>query len=138
MILSAQHLFLNYGMRQIFEDASLFINEGDKIGVVGLNGATHGKSSNAGALFIKLQPKEERLAKGIDIESMRAEISGLLQKHIPEASTFVLMPPAVQGIGAGGDAAAGNAHAELLNFCVAHFASYSFRIFIVFLRSSLP
>lgn len=71
--------------------------------VVGLNGATHGKSSNAGALFIKLQPKEERLAKGIDIESMRAEISGLLQKHIPEASTFVLMPPAVQGIGAGGD-----------------------------------
>ena len=43
MILSAQHLFLNYGMRQILKDVSLFVNDGDKIGIVGINGT--GKST---------------------------------------------------------------------------------------------
>ena len=41
-------------------------------------------------------------------------------------------------LGPGGHAAAGHADPDLLNLGVAHFASYSFRILIVLLRSSLP
>ena len=43
MVLSAQHLFLNYGMRPILKDVSLYVNDGDKIGIVGINGT--GKST---------------------------------------------------------------------------------------------
>ena len=75
----------------------------DVMSVVGLNGATHGKSSNAGASFIKLTPKVEREKKGITLDGIIAQLYGILQKEVPEASCFVLTPPAVNGIGAGGD-----------------------------------
>ena len=75
----------------------------DVMSVVGLNGATHGKSSNAGASFLKLEPKTEREKKGISLDSIISQLYGVLQKEVPEASCFVLTPPAVNGIGAGGD-----------------------------------
>ena len=43
MVLSARQLSVNYGMRQILNNASFYLNDGDKVGVVGLNGA--GKST---------------------------------------------------------------------------------------------
>ncbi|WOC31627.1 MULTISPECIES: ABC-F family ATP-binding cassette domain-containing protein [Caproicibacterium] len=43
MLLSAEHLFKNYGTKQLLNDASLYLNEKDKIGIIGLNGT--GKST---------------------------------------------------------------------------------------------
>ena len=43
MILSAQQLSINYGMRQILHEADLYLNDGDKVGIVGINGT--GKST---------------------------------------------------------------------------------------------
>jgi len=43
MLLSAEHLSKNFGMRQLLNDATLYLNDGDKIGFVGLNGT--GKST---------------------------------------------------------------------------------------------
>lgn len=43
MLLRAEHLSMNYGTKQLFEDASLHLSAGDRIGVIGVNGA--GKSS---------------------------------------------------------------------------------------------
>ena len=43
ILANLSHLHLRLGHRQIFADASLTISEGDKIGVLGLNG--HGKST---------------------------------------------------------------------------------------------
>ena len=37
------------------------------------------------------------------LDKIIAQVSGILQKKVPEASTFVLTPPAVNGIGMGGD-----------------------------------
>ncbi len=71
--------------------------------VVGLNGATRTKSSNTGALFIKMDPKLERMKRGLDINRMMAAISKKLNDGLPESSTFILTPPAVRGIGVGGD-----------------------------------
>ncbi len=43
MLLSAEHLSKNYATKQLLQDASLYLNERDHIGIVGINGA--GKST---------------------------------------------------------------------------------------------
>ena len=43
MLLSAEHISLNFGLKQLLEDVTLYLNEGDKIGIIGINGT--GKSS---------------------------------------------------------------------------------------------
>ena len=43
MILTAEHLKKNYGLKPLLTDVSLYVNKGDKIGVIGLNGT--GKST---------------------------------------------------------------------------------------------
>ena len=43
MLLSAEQLYKSYGTRVLLDDASLYLDRGDKVGVVGLNGA--GKST---------------------------------------------------------------------------------------------
>lgn len=43
MLLSVEHLSKNYGMKQLLQDVSLYVNEKDRIGIVGVNGT--GKST---------------------------------------------------------------------------------------------
>ena len=43
MLLSAEHISLNFGLKQLLDDVTLYLNEGDKIGIIGINGT--GKSS---------------------------------------------------------------------------------------------
>lgn len=43
MLLSAEHLSKNYGMKTLLEDASIYLEHGEKIGVIGINGT--GKST---------------------------------------------------------------------------------------------
>ena len=71
--------------------------------ISGLSGATFTRLSNAGALFVRLQPKEERIKKGITLDSLLGQIYIGLKKGVPESNSFVLTPPAVNGIGMGGD-----------------------------------
>lgn len=43
MLLTAEHISKNYGIKQLIDDASLYLSRGDKFGVVGINGT--GKST---------------------------------------------------------------------------------------------
>ena len=43
MLISAEHLSINFGSRQLLDDVDFYLNEGDKTGVIGINGT--GKSS---------------------------------------------------------------------------------------------
>lgn len=43
MLLSAENIWKNYGMKQLLKGVSMHLNEGDKIGIIGLNGT--GKST---------------------------------------------------------------------------------------------
>ena len=45
MLLSAEHLSINFGSRQLLTDVDLYVNEGDKIGVIGINGTAPTTSS---------------------------------------------------------------------------------------------
>lgn len=54
MLLSAEHLSINYGVKELVSDASLYLEPGDKIGVIGVNGA--GKSTLLRCLAGQEQP----------------------------------------------------------------------------------
>ncbi len=43
MLLSAERISKNYGMKQLLQDVSLYLNKGDRIGLIGINGT--GKST---------------------------------------------------------------------------------------------
>ena len=50
MILSAQQLSIHFGMRPILQQADFYLEDHDKVGIVGLNGA--GKSTGTLALSV--------------------------------------------------------------------------------------
>ena len=54
MLLSAEHLSINYGVKELVSDASLYLEPGDKIGVIGINGT--GKSTLLRCLAGQAQP----------------------------------------------------------------------------------
>ncbi|MEG0614986.1 MAG: ABC-F family ATP-binding cassette domain-containing protein [Oscillospiraceae bacterium] len=56
MLLSAEHISKNYGMRQLLEDVSLYLNEKERIGIVGINGT--GKSTLL-KILAKIEPSDE-------------------------------------------------------------------------------
>ena len=54
MLISAEHLSINFGARQLLDNVDLYLNEGDKVGIVGVNGA--GKSTFLRVLAGQLEP----------------------------------------------------------------------------------
>ncbi len=75
----------------------------DVTAIAGLSGATFTKVSNAGAMFVRMKPKEERIKSGLSLDAILARAYMALKKGVPESNSFVLTPPAVNGIGMGGD-----------------------------------
>ncbi len=73
------------------------------IAVAGLNGATHARSSNCGAVFLTLEDQALRQKKGASAAKILMQANAILSKEIPEAVSFVLAPPPVNGLGTGGD-----------------------------------
>ena len=61
MLLSAEHISKNYGMKQLLSDCSLFIDEGQKLGIIGLNGT--GKSTLLRILAEKEEPDEGKVTR---------------------------------------------------------------------------
>ena len=66
----------------------------------GMDGASFTNASNAGVMFIRLKPWEER-GSALSAQNMAGQIMGAMGA-IEEANVFVLAPPAVQGMGNGG------------------------------------
>lgn len=60
MLLSAQHLSKNYGMKTLLDDVDIYLSPGEKIGVIGINGT--GKSTLLQVLSGLEQPDEGKVA----------------------------------------------------------------------------
>ena len=58
MLVSAEHLSINFGSRQLLQDVNFYLNEGDKVGVIGINGT--GKSTFLKVLSGGIRPDEGR------------------------------------------------------------------------------
>ncbi len=83
MLLTAEHISLNFGLKQLLDDVTLYLNEGDKIGIIGINGT--GKSS-----FLRILAGEQVPDEGKVTLDPNVQVSYLSQNPKMEESNTVL------------------------------------------------
>lgn len=83
MLLSAEHISKNYGTKQLLHDVTLYLEEGQKIGIIGVNGT--GKSTLLRILAGVEEPDEGTLARDPNVQ-----ISNLSQNPEMEDEATVL------------------------------------------------
>ncbi|MBM6909077.1 ABC-F family ATP-binding cassette domain-containing protein [Oscillibacter valericigenes] len=83
MLLSAEHLSINFGSRQLLDDVNFYLNEGDKVGVIGINGT--GKST-----FLKVLSGVTEPDGGTVSRNPNVQISLLPQNPVMDEDATVL------------------------------------------------
>lgn len=83
MLLSAEHLSINFGSRQLLDDVNFYLNEGDKVGIIGINGT--GKST-----FLKVLSGVTEPDGGTISRNPNVQVSLLPQNPAMEESATVL------------------------------------------------
>ena len=83
MLLSAEHLSINFGMRQLLTDVNFYLNEGDKVGIIGINGT--GKSTFLKVLGGFLPPDEGKVTR-----NPNTQVSFLSQNPVMDDDATVL------------------------------------------------
>ena len=66
MLLSAEHLSINFGMRQLLDDVNFYLNEGDKTGIIGINGT--GKSTFLKVLAGAIEADSGKIARNPNVQ----------------------------------------------------------------------
>ena len=83
MLLSAEHLSINFGSRQLLDDVNFFLNEGDKTGIIGINGT--GKST-----FLKVLAGLTEADAGTISRNPNVQVSFLSQNPVMDDNATVL------------------------------------------------
>ena len=83
MLLSAENISINFGSRQLLENVHFFVNPGDKIGIIGINGT--GKSTFLKVMAGVLQPDMGRISRDPNMQ-----VSFLSQNPVMEDEATVL------------------------------------------------
>ena len=83
MLLSAEHLSINFGSRQLLSDVDFYLNEGDKTGVIGINGT--GKSTFLKVLSGVQEPDGGRVGRDPNVQ-----VSYLPQNPVMDDGATVL------------------------------------------------
>ena len=83
MLLTAENLSINFGSRQLLTDVNFYLNEGDKVGIIGINGT--GKSTFLKVLAGTVEPDEGKL-----IRNPNVQISFLSQNPVMDDNATVL------------------------------------------------
>ena len=83
MLLQAEHLSINFGSRQLLTDVNFYLNESDKVGIIGINGT--GKST-----FLKVLAGTLEADEGKIVRSPNAQISYLSQNPVMEDDATIL------------------------------------------------
>ena len=83
MLLSAEKLSINFGSRQLLTDVNFYLNEGDKVGVIGINGT--GKSTFLKVLAGVVEPDEGKVTRNPNVQ-----ISLLSQNPVMDENATVL------------------------------------------------
>ena len=66
MLLTAEHLSINFGMKQLLSDVNFYLNEGDKVGIIGINGT--GKSTLLKVLAGVIDADDGRLIRNPNVQ----------------------------------------------------------------------
>ena len=92
MLISAEHLSINFGSRQLLDDVDFYLNEGDKIGVIGVNGT--GKSTFLKVLAGQIPPDGGVLARKPNLQvSVLAQNPDMDLSRTVLEQVFASMPP---------------------------------------------
>lgn len=83
MLLSAEHLSINFGTRQILQDVNFYLNENDKVGIIGINGT--GKST-----FLKVLAGVQEADGGRITRNPNVQVSFLSQNPVMEDEATIL------------------------------------------------
>ena len=83
MLLSAEHLSINFGSRQLLDDVNFYLNEGDKTGIIGINGT--GKST-----FLKVLAGITEADAGTISRHPNVQVSFLSQNPVMDDDATVL------------------------------------------------
>ena len=83
MLLSAEHISINFGSRQLLDDVNFYLNEGDKTGVIGINGT--GKST-----FLKVLAGVTEPDAGLISRNPNVQVSYLSQNPVMDDNATVL------------------------------------------------
>lgn len=83
MLLSAEHLSINFGSRQLLDDVNFYLNEGDKTGIIGINGT--GKST-----FLKVLAGVTEADAGRISRNPNVQVSFLPQNPVMDDNATVL------------------------------------------------
>ena len=83
MLLSAEHISINFGMKQLLQDVNFYLNEGDKVGIIGINGT--GKST-----FMKVLAGMAEPDRGTVSRDPNVQISYLSQNPIMEDEATII------------------------------------------------
>ena len=83
MLLSAEHLSINFGSRQLLDDVNFYLNEGDKTGIIGINGT--GKST-----FLKVLAGLTEADAGTISRNPNVQVSFLSQNPVMDDQATVL------------------------------------------------
>jgi hydrophobe/amphiphile efflux-1 (HAE1) family protein len=71
--------------------------------MVGMDGSSFSSASNAGTMFIRLADFEDRKGReDLTAAAISQRLTGQFMQSLPEGNAFIIAPPAVQGMGAGG------------------------------------
>ena len=83
MLLSAEHLSINFGSRQLLDDVNFYLNDGDKTGIIGINGT--GKSTFLKVLAGAVEPDQGKISRNPNVQ-----VSYLSQNPIMDDDATVL------------------------------------------------
>jgi len=83
MLLQAEHLSINFGSRQLLSDVNFYLNEGDKVGIIGINGT--GKST-----FLKVLAGAIEADEGRIVRNPNTQVSFLSQNPVMEDDATIL------------------------------------------------
>ena len=83
MLISAEQLSINFGGRQLLSDVNFYLNQGDKVGIIGINGT--GKST-----FLKILAGSIEADSGTILRDPNVQVSFLSQNPDMDAQATVL------------------------------------------------
>ena len=83
MLLSAENISINFGSRQLLEDVNFYLNEGDKVGIIGINGT--GKSTLLKVLAGITEPDGGTISRNPNVQ-----VSFLPQNSVMDDGATVL------------------------------------------------
>ena len=83
MLLSAENISINFGSRQLLADVNFYVNPGDKIGIIGINGT--GKSTFLKVMAGVLEPDAGRISRDPNMQ-----VSFLSQNPVMDDNATVL------------------------------------------------